>query len=112
MTLHTKLSLLKSALRIVGYAYLLWDVIIGVIILIVAEGLGIAEELWPNAYKGTDMGAEPTEKIDRVQAFLCWLLRCHKPTWGCWRDDGRCCICYPREMLKVNNSIITKMEAA
>jgi hypothetical protein len=32
-------------------------------------------------------------KIDRLQAFLCWVLRCHKPTWGCWRGDGCCCIC-------------------
>jgi hypothetical protein len=54
MTLHTKLSYMKSVLRIGGYTLLLWDVITGVIMLIVAELLGIAEEAWPGAYKGTE----------------------------------------------------------
>jgi hypothetical protein len=62
MTLHTKLSYAKSGVRIVGYACLilvglvtetpgLW---IGGGLLLLAELLGIAEEAWPGAYKGTD----------------------------------------------------------
>lgn len=62
MTLHTKLSYIKSAVRIIGYAFLilvgvvqdtpgLW---IGGAVLAIAEALGIAEEAWPGAYKGTD----------------------------------------------------------
>lgn len=60
MTLHTKISLAKSALRIIGYLALLLtlrDVIAGIVSasvsLIIAEGLGIAEEVWPNVYAGT-----------------------------------------------------------
>jgi hypothetical protein len=62
MTLHTKLSYIKSGVRIVGYVCLivpgivlsipgLW---IGGGLLFVAELIGIAEEAWPGAYKGTD----------------------------------------------------------
>jgi hypothetical protein len=62
MTLHTKLSYAKSAVRIVGYACL---IIVGIVqevpglwlgggLLLFAEILGIAEEAWPGAYKGTD----------------------------------------------------------
>jgi len=53
MTLHTKLSYIKSVARIVGYISLLWDVTIGVVILVCSELIGVAEEL-PGAYKGTD----------------------------------------------------------
>lgn len=66
MTLHTKLSYVKSAVRIVGYAAL---IIVGIVLsipglwiggglLAVAEGIGIAEEAWPGAYKGTETEAE------------------------------------------------------
>lgn len=62
MTLHTRLSYIKSGVRIVGYLCLivpgivlsipgLW---IGGGLLFVAELIGIAEEAWPGAYKGTD----------------------------------------------------------
>jgi hypothetical protein len=57
MTLHTKLSYLKSVLRIIGYVVLLAynDLLltIAAALLIAAELLGIAEEAWPGAYKGT-----------------------------------------------------------
>lgn len=52
MTLHTKLSYVKSALRIVGYLALLASVGVGVVVLVVSELIGIAEEL-PGTYKGT-----------------------------------------------------------
>ena len=55
MTLHTKISYLKSVLRIAGYILLLGDgrsVLYGVFLLVGAEILGIVEEL-PGAYKGT-----------------------------------------------------------
>jgi hypothetical protein len=54
MTLHTKLSYAKSVLRLIGYISLLWDVTTGVVILVLSELLGIAEEAWPGAYKGTE----------------------------------------------------------
>ncbi len=54
MTLHTKLSYIKSIFRIVGYISLVWSITAGVVILVAAEGLGIAEEAWPGAYKGTE----------------------------------------------------------
>jgi hypothetical protein len=58
MTLHTKLSYLKSILRLLGYLVLLtYDdppLTIAAILLIIAELLGIAEEAWPGAYKGTE----------------------------------------------------------
>ena len=59
MTLHTKLSYAKSGVRILGY-------IVGMIafrdtlaawpfwLLLLAELLGVAEEAWPGAYKGTE----------------------------------------------------------
>lgn len=56
MTLHTKISYLKSVLRIIGYVVLICYqdplLTIGASFLIGAELLGIAEEL-PSAYKGT-----------------------------------------------------------
>ena len=54
MTLHTKLSYAKSALRLVGYISLLWSIPVCVVILVASELLGIAEEAWPGAYKGTE----------------------------------------------------------
>ena len=57
MTLHTKISYIKSILRIVGYILLIAynDTILTIAAstLIVAELLGIAEEAWPGAYEGT-----------------------------------------------------------
>jgi hypothetical protein len=61
VTLHTKLSYAKSAIRIVGYTLL---AIPGVVLdipglwlaaaaLTLAETIGIAEEAWPGAYEGT-----------------------------------------------------------
>jgi hypothetical protein len=58
MTLHTKLSYVKSALRIIGYFALLWDTIVGVVILTCSELVGIAEEL-PGTYKGTNTITAP-----------------------------------------------------
>jgi uncharacterized membrane protein len=57
MTLHTKLSYVKSTLRLVGYVLLLWDVVAGVVVLVLSELAGFAEEL-PGAYKGTDTGKQ------------------------------------------------------
>lgn len=53
MTLHTKLSYVKSVLRILGYCCLPVNLVVAAVVLIVAEGIGIAEEL-PGAYKGTE----------------------------------------------------------
>ena len=53
MTLHTKLSYVKSGLRLVGYGSLLLSLTAGVVILIASELIGIAEEAWPGAYEGT-----------------------------------------------------------
>jgi hypothetical protein len=57
MTLHTKISYIKSVLRIIGYlvliAYSDTLLTIGACFLIGAELLGIVEEL-PGSYKGTD----------------------------------------------------------
>ncbi len=62
MTLHTKISYIKSILRILGYIVLIAynDTLltIAAIILTVAELLGIAEEAWPGAYKGTNTDNE------------------------------------------------------
>jgi hypothetical protein len=57
MTLHSKISYIKSALRIIGYIVLMiYDdtlLTIAASFLLAAELLGIIEEL-PGAYKGTD----------------------------------------------------------
>ncbi len=57
MTPHTKISYIKSILRIIGYIILIAynDTLltIAAVTLLVAELLGIAEEAWPGAYKGT-----------------------------------------------------------
>lgn len=42
---HQQISLAKSSLRIVGYVALIPDPVIGVILLIASEILGIVEEL-------------------------------------------------------------------
>lgn len=56
MTLHTKLSYVKSAARMVGYAGLVTDwLLYAVVVLILAEVVGIVEEL-PGSYKGTQTG--------------------------------------------------------
>lgn len=44
MSTHKKLSLLKSAIRIFGYALLPWHLYAGVVVLIISEGVGIIEE--------------------------------------------------------------------
>jgi hypothetical protein len=70
MTLHTKLSYVKSAARLVGYVLLIqaalhgdWRVAEGLrstyllwagMVLVASELIGIAEEAWPGAYKGTE----------------------------------------------------------
>jgi hypothetical protein len=58
MTLHTKISYIKSILRIVGYILLIAynDTILTIAasVLVAAELLGIAEEAWPGAYEGTE----------------------------------------------------------
>lgn len=70
MTLHTKLSYVKSAARLVGYVLLIesalhgdWAVATGYrstyllwagIVLVASELIGIAEEAWPGAYEGTE----------------------------------------------------------
>jgi len=57
MTLHTKLSYAKSALRIIGAIILLFSantiLILAGAFIGGAELLGIAEEAWPGAYEGT-----------------------------------------------------------
>lgn len=56
MTLHTKISYIKSLARIIGYIVFLFCgnllLTVGASFLIGAELLGIVEEL-PGAYKGT-----------------------------------------------------------
>jgi hypothetical protein len=59
MTLHTKISYVKSVLRIIGYIVLMFAgngiITLGSAFLLGAELAGIAEEL-PGAYKGTNIG--------------------------------------------------------
>lgn len=45
MRLHTKLSLLKSVLRIIGYVFVTFNLIIGIGLLILAEVIGMVEEI-------------------------------------------------------------------
>lgn len=45
MNFHTKVSYIKSGFRIVGFASMLFDLRIGVAILVIAEVLGIVEEI-------------------------------------------------------------------
>jgi len=44
--LHRRISYWKSVLRLAGYGSLIWNLTYGVILLIVSELLGIAEEVW------------------------------------------------------------------
>ena len=44
--LHKTISYVKSGLRIGGYVWLPISIVAGVIILVIAEGLGFAEEIW------------------------------------------------------------------
>ena len=65
MTLHTKISYIKSLLRIIGYlvlvAYDEWLLTVAASFLIAAEVLGILEEL-PGSYKGTETKPEYHER--------------------------------------------------
>lgn len=42
---HTKISFIKSILRIIGYVIILFNIPIAVIILVLSEILGILEEI-------------------------------------------------------------------
>ena len=53
MTLHTKLSYVKSIWRMFGFAFLPFHLAAAASFLIIAEAIGIAEEL-PGTYKGTN----------------------------------------------------------
>jgi hypothetical protein len=63
MTLHTKLSYVKSVFRIIGYLLLIAydDTLLTCAagVLVLSELIGIAEEAWPGAYEGTK-----TEVVD------------------------------------------------
>ena len=45
LSTHDKFSFVKSGLRVVGYVCLLWSIGAAVVFLIVAEALGVLEEL-------------------------------------------------------------------
>lgn len=53
MTLHTKLSYYKSSLRTAGFCFLPFKLGTAAFLLVLAEMIGIVEEL-PGTYKGTD----------------------------------------------------------
>lgn len=57
MTLHTKLSYVKSFVRLIGYTLMFFSgntlVMLAGVTLFAAEAVGIAEEAWPGAYEGT-----------------------------------------------------------
>ena len=56
MTLHTKISIAKSVLRIFGFAFLPvphFGLVVAAILLVLAESLGILEEVLPGVYAGT-----------------------------------------------------------
>ncbi len=44
--LHRRISYWKSVLRLAGYGSLIWNLTYGVVLLIISEVLGIAEEVW------------------------------------------------------------------
>jgi hypothetical protein len=69
MTLHTKLSYIKSTLRIVGYISLLRSIVLGAVILVLSELIGIAEEL-PGSYKGTETDDTKIENNDNDSLFI------------------------------------------
>jgi hypothetical protein len=43
--LHSRISYIKSAIRIIGFTCLIFDMFIGVLLLIIAEIFGIVEEI-------------------------------------------------------------------
>lgn len=43
---HDKISFVKSGIRIVGYVSLFWSISTGAVLLVLAEVLGIGEELF------------------------------------------------------------------
>lgn len=46
MSLHAKISYIKSFIRIIGFLFLIKSIILGSIILIIAELVGILEEFY------------------------------------------------------------------
>jgi len=48
MTKHKKISLIKSYIRIIGYILLVFNIYLGILILIISELLGIIEEKYEN----------------------------------------------------------------
>ena len=79
MTLHTKFSYVKSAMRLVGYATLLWSLLVGVLILIASELMGIAEEAWPGAYEGTETDAKTGQEIENARyENMCFVAKCYE----------------------------------
>lgn len=69
MTLHTKLSYVKSGARMLGYLILFWNVALAAAVLFASECIGIAEEAWPGAYKGTETSV-PVETAATVNEKL------------------------------------------
>lgn len=45
MSFHKQMSYLKSVVRIVGFLFLIVDFRLGVLLLVLAEAIGIAEEV-------------------------------------------------------------------
>jgi hypothetical protein len=62
MTLHTKISYIKSGFRIIGcigaMAFGNFAVFVFGLAFLIGEVLGIAEEAWPGAYEGTKTDAD------------------------------------------------------
>ncbi len=46
MSIHAKISYVKSIIRIIGYLTLIYSLKVGVILLVVSELLGIIEEIY------------------------------------------------------------------
>ena len=42
---HQRISFIKSAIRILGYVFLFWDVEVAALTLIASEAIGVYEEL-------------------------------------------------------------------
>ena len=42
---HQRISFIKSAIRILGYCFLFWDVEVAALTLIASEAIGVYEEL-------------------------------------------------------------------
>ncbi len=108
MTLHTKLSYVKSVIRIVGYNCLIWSTYYNLfdpydaashlewigfsgLALIAAELIGIVEEAYPGAYKGTDFvtfrdSAYPGQEYYRTNNKA---VKKAEENWESrWSDDG------------------------